>query len=352
MICQKLKSKSGASLSIAMLVFLVCAVLGVVCVAAATASAGRLSKLAENDRRYYAVASAAELLAGELCPTQPAPAQAPAASPAVSPAASPAPVPVPITITRKLVEKESKVTTCSVDDSVNPPRVSRGTTVSNWQLIYTTEFNSSDRKVETECINPEGSHDRPTSSGAPAVIPVDPEGESGGPSFLTAAAIQLMFGNNNCNTDQALDYSFTSGLRYLLAEGDGYLTGDLKLTPLDGVSADDKAALTVEGSYRLYPDGTLAVYVANDNYTLIVTLVPKISEERSQTSEDAAPEISPTTNVNGTPCYTETRTRTTTTVVTSTISWSVDSIRKEVSSPNETGNQNQSENGGSNTGNG
>ena len=51
----------------ALLLFLVCAVIGAVVLTAATASAGRLSGLAEMDQRYYSVSSAAELLVNQLC---------------------------------------------------------------------------------------------------------------------------------------------------------------------------------------------------------------------------------------------------------------------------------------------
>ena len=61
-ILKKLRSRRGASITFALLLFLVCAVLCSVILAAATASSGRMSKLAETDQRYYAVTSAAELL--------------------------------------------------------------------------------------------------------------------------------------------------------------------------------------------------------------------------------------------------------------------------------------------------
>ena len=51
----------------ALLLFLVCAVIGAVVLTAATASAGRLSGLAGMDQRYYSVSSAAELLVNQLC---------------------------------------------------------------------------------------------------------------------------------------------------------------------------------------------------------------------------------------------------------------------------------------------
>lgn len=61
-IMNKLRSRTGASISFALLLFLVCAVLCSVILTAATAASGRMSNLAETDQRYYAVTSAAELL--------------------------------------------------------------------------------------------------------------------------------------------------------------------------------------------------------------------------------------------------------------------------------------------------
>ena len=62
MAVRKLKSKRGASITFALLLFLVCAVVSSVVIVAGTAAAGRMSQLAQMDQRYYAVTSAAELL--------------------------------------------------------------------------------------------------------------------------------------------------------------------------------------------------------------------------------------------------------------------------------------------------
>ena len=59
---KKLRSQRGASLTFALLIFLVCAVVGSVVLAAGTASSGRMSQIAEMDQRYYSVNSAARLL--------------------------------------------------------------------------------------------------------------------------------------------------------------------------------------------------------------------------------------------------------------------------------------------------
>ncbi len=59
---RKLKSETGASITFALLLFLVCAVVGAAVLVAGTTASGRMSKIAENDQRYYAVNSAARFL--------------------------------------------------------------------------------------------------------------------------------------------------------------------------------------------------------------------------------------------------------------------------------------------------
>lgn len=61
-IMNKLRSEKGASITFALLLFLVCTVLCTVIIAAATAAAGRMSRIADSERRYYAVSSAASMM--------------------------------------------------------------------------------------------------------------------------------------------------------------------------------------------------------------------------------------------------------------------------------------------------
>ena len=63
----KIRSRRGASLTFALLLFLVCAVVGSVVLVAGTAVSGRLEELAESEQRFYAVNSAAELIVCQLC---------------------------------------------------------------------------------------------------------------------------------------------------------------------------------------------------------------------------------------------------------------------------------------------
>lgn len=59
---KKIRSQTGASLTFALLLFLVCAVVGSVVLTAGTAAAGRMSEITEMDQRFYSVNSAARLL--------------------------------------------------------------------------------------------------------------------------------------------------------------------------------------------------------------------------------------------------------------------------------------------------
>lgn len=63
---KKLTSQSGASITYALLLFLVCAVVSSVVLAAGTAASGRMSQSVESDQRYYSVTSAAEYLKKQL----------------------------------------------------------------------------------------------------------------------------------------------------------------------------------------------------------------------------------------------------------------------------------------------
>lgn len=59
---KKLVSKRGASVTFALLLFLICAMASTVVIISATAAAGRMSGLPDADQRYYSVSSAASLL--------------------------------------------------------------------------------------------------------------------------------------------------------------------------------------------------------------------------------------------------------------------------------------------------
>ena len=63
---RKLQDRSGATLTVALLFFIMCAATGSVILAAATTSTGRLAELQASDQNYYAVVSAAKLIRDEI----------------------------------------------------------------------------------------------------------------------------------------------------------------------------------------------------------------------------------------------------------------------------------------------
>ena len=62
----KLRSRRGASVTFALLLFTVCAVISAVVIVAASTAGGRLSGVQEMEQRYYAVTAAADALCAEL----------------------------------------------------------------------------------------------------------------------------------------------------------------------------------------------------------------------------------------------------------------------------------------------
>lgn len=65
-ITHKARSEQGASLSMALLVFLVCTIVSSIAISAATAVSGRQSQLEEMERSYYNVTSAARVFWDEM----------------------------------------------------------------------------------------------------------------------------------------------------------------------------------------------------------------------------------------------------------------------------------------------
>lgn len=66
MVSRKLKDNSGASILLALLFFLLCALAGSVVLAAGSAAAGRMKDVNAKEQAYFSVTSAAELLKEEI----------------------------------------------------------------------------------------------------------------------------------------------------------------------------------------------------------------------------------------------------------------------------------------------
>jgi hypothetical protein len=65
-ITHKVRSQRGASLSMALMLMLVCTTVAAIALTAGSASVGRLSQIREIGKSYYNVTSAAKLFAGEI----------------------------------------------------------------------------------------------------------------------------------------------------------------------------------------------------------------------------------------------------------------------------------------------
>ena len=65
-IYEKLKSSCGASMIFALLIFVMCVLAGTVALSAASANVGRYTHLVQEQRQYFSVASALELLQSQL----------------------------------------------------------------------------------------------------------------------------------------------------------------------------------------------------------------------------------------------------------------------------------------------
>ena len=258
---RKIKSSRGASLSIALFLFLICSVLGAVLLTAATTASGRLADLAEMDQRYYAVTSASELLAKELTKE-------------------------PVTITRtKTVNR--RVETIGPDDD---PK-----TVILYDVSYYTDINGKKGLPLSLSLS---YGEEPTSGAGNS-----PDGEM---SFLTARAFELMFGDEKCNTEAALDYSFKKSH---FAGQDSPKSFDMAFSSTDGNLAVDHLAVDV--SYQMMRSGVLILTVTNktgEPYTLKLTLTPKFTENKSS---EGTWEESVITNE-------------------ATVQWELDSIQSEV----------------------
>ncbi|MCR5041022.1 MAG: hypothetical protein K6C36_02840 [Clostridia bacterium] len=279
----KIKSTGGASLSIALLLFLVCAVIGGAVLAAGTVSAGRFSELAEMDQRYYSVASAAELLAHELSGKT-------------------------VTIVRSKTLEKTVTATYTFTESTSGSTSVTSTSTTAYNATYHTDINGS-QPADVTATTSDGTI--PTSA---AGVPVTAD------SFLTAQAVALMFGSNPCNTDAAMGYSFSGGSAQ----------AETAFTMTHSGSGIDADALGITGAYQLKADGTIVIRLHNttgaDQYTLVVTLQPEITETgKTETTGGDAPVITNTDTG-----YEEVLTSTTTYTKTASITWTVGGIQKEV----------------------
>lgn len=251
----KLKEETGASLTFALLIFLVCAVVGSVVITAGTTAAGKFSKMTEMDRRYYNLASAVNLLSEELSSRT-------------------------VTIIREKVTQET-ITTDYIVDTEDGISTTASDPESETNIIYRTYINPDEEMTpsyERE-INPDDYRPNEGDTIARETL-----------SFLTARAVQFLFGDRTCNTDEAMEYSVYNGvtepettfqLRHSIEAGS------------DKLNEDD---LVINGTYELTSDGKIVFVLENgtdsNKYAMRLIMIPAIDETYSVKEDESGGETS------------------------------------------------------------
>ena len=282
-ITHKVRSTDGASLSIALLLFLVCAVVGSVVLAAATAASGRLAKMAEMDQRYYSVTSAAELLAEELNGQTVSVMQIKTVTKTTTQSYS-------------IKQDSSGKTTVEKGAKSEPPANETFETEVNWYI--------SDKPKEK--------------------VKVDPAS----PSLLTDIALKMFYGDKEQNTSDAMNCSFKNSQ---MLDEDVSSKG-FTLEP-DSVTYN---SLKVYGRYIIAADGSIDFYLSDselnndgspkqiEQYILVLNLKPTVMEAIETT--DSNPKI---TYINGSGGYSIETVETTEITKESQITWKVYGFHKK-----------------------
>ena len=281
MLQRKLKSNTGASIAAALMLFLICAVLGGSILAAASVSGGRLSKRADMDRRYYGVTSAAELIADTLAAD-------------------------PVRIVR--TETVVRVSTTSVDRTAD----AEGAVTFSEPLTVT---DPPEYTYET-AVGPAGSETRIGS-----VINAG--------SFLTRQTLRLCFGSADFDTEAAMLLPVPAAIPATSAES-------LPLTvSIPGTGGASPLNATINATARLKQDGTLVITVddkpagpaAGDYFALRMTLTPSIND--TLTALPTETDTSTTSSASGdTISYTSITTVTTKRIRVTEVRWTVSSMEK------------------------
>ena len=285
-----LRSRTGASITFALLLFLVCAVVGALVLTAGSAAAGRVSNLAQSDQRYYNVTSAAGLLADELSGKK-----------------------VTIVRTREITTKtvtEYKVNLAG-GAAVNAEKIDEKSSAR-----YTTKLNERpEEPTDLENYPPTDTNDGAVFTDL---------------TFLDTIAVKLLLDDVNFNTDEAMNQSMKngpvqSGVLHVLH------AGSTDADPNVGVA--DPSSLSVDCLYVVQPDGTIILTLTNstdksgETYSLRIKLSPSINETESETTETLSSNRDSYTDSG----FKETVTTRTTLTKTAEISWTVSGVEKVVS---------------------
>ena len=289
MMSAKIRSNRGASLIFALLLFLVCTVIGSVVLAAGTASAGRMSKLGESDQRYYSVTSAAQLLAKELTDKE-------------------------IRIVRTC--QETNTTEYELEnDKLTPKAGFPEKTYAYETTLYrrnTTDTGEYIFESENPRIYSYKEIKKVTDPDQPFYSTTDKR------SFLSERAVNYLFGSQNCNNDTAMGLSFSSSEN----EESGTFTME---------HSNNNEILKISGKYSVEKDGTIILTLwdkiteeASQHFSLIITLQPEFHEtERTFTDNtDSSPKPDPDSPGS------YIATTVTTTIKTSDVTWKLGTITK------------------------
>ena len=289
-VCRKLRGRRGASITFALLLFLVCAVVGSVVLTAGTAASGRLSRLPEQDRRYYAVTSAAGLFRDALDGQS-------------------------YTVTRTLTTLDADTLTRVYDSSQGEPVLLSETT--NTQTGLYPAY-SATLRLPDGTSGPLGTEDRAVSLLADAILTYVFGPKAEGERFDTEAAWNAAPGG-------ALPEPWTMTLR-----------------PTDESLGD---GLDVDVTAELRADGALALTFVNadaggDRFTLTLTMTAQVNDD-SDTPAKGSAAVTPTdpeygqAPVGGTVNRSETQYEVTTVqktrqtqTKTTTITWTAGDVRK------------------------
>ncbi len=286
-VLKKLNSSKGASITFALLAFLVCAVISAVLLASASAAAGRLSGLAAADRRYYAVSSAVQLFSDSLS------------------------------------EEKGGINTFKIDriQVAKTQRTIRYNVVNG--EFTTTGWSSS-------VPDPEETHPttynftfkalKPTETNPQNMVTADPMG-----TFLSQVSMYYIFGTTASNN-----------LDLVKAEYEGTLASWSSNTWEMTLTVAGEAGLTVDVKAELKKNGTLEITFSNkpkdatdkEIYSEILVLRPGLEDNTANPTEKKAVKYSTTVIEGGEGAYTQTEKTTTTTTKSTTITWMVSEIKK------------------------
>ena len=266
-----LRSRTGASITFALLLFLVCSVVGVLVLTAGTTAAGRTSNLAKMDQRYYSVTSAAKLISSELAKET-------------------------VTVNRERITT-IQVTTPYTVSQIEEGGVSKTVVTAGMpsdpieNKEYSTVISSGDETTEVNI----------TGNDIPDM------------TFLKERVAVLLFGSE-CNTDEAMNASLKAGHSH---------SGIFTVVHTAG--SVDTGSLSVRCRYVVKSDGTIVLTLTNnsdEHYFLRVTLRPTIKESQEEKSEEKTERFATATG------YDESETKTTTLTKASEISWEIWRVEK------------------------